>query len=101
MTCTGPMNEPGFLEKAKTARTLAEAAKLAKEKRVRDEALGKHVLLSGNIDGFQEPATAPPGLVEVPDVVLAVQEVESRWHEKQIPVARDQHYTGGPNDLVV
>ena len=44
------MNEPGFLEKAKTARTLAEAAKLAKEKRVRDEALGKHVLLSGNIN---------------------------------------------------
>ena len=90
------MNEPGFLEKAKAAHTLAEAAKLAKEKRVRDEALGKHFLNSGNIDGFQEPAAAPPGLVEVPDPVLAVQEVESRWHEKQIPAARDQHYTGGP-----
>ena len=45
---------------------------------------------------FQEPVAAPPGLVEVPDPVLAVQEVESRWHEKQIPAARDQHYTGGP-----
>jgi hypothetical protein len=90
------MNETGFLEKAKEAHTLTEVAKLAKEKGVRDEALGKHIFLSGNIDGFQEPPTAPSGLVEVPDVVLAVQEAESRWHEKQIPMARDQHYTGGP-----
>jgi hypothetical protein len=89
------MKEPRFLEKAKSAHTLAEAAKLAKEKRVRDEALAKHVLISGDIDGFQDPAAAPTGLVEVPDVVLVVQEVESRWHEKQIPAARDQHYTGG------
>ena len=71
------MKEPRFLEKAKSAHTLAEAAKLAKEKRVRDEALAKHVLISGDIDGFQDPAAAPTGLVEVPDVVLVVQEVTS------------------------
>jgi hypothetical protein len=86
---------PGFWRRRKAAHTLPEAAKLAKEKKVRDETLAKYVLLSGNINGFQEPAAAPAGLVEVPDVVLAVQEAESRWHEKQIPAALDQHYTGG------
>jgi hypothetical protein len=43
--------------------------------------------------GFQEPAAAPQGLVEVPDV-LAVEKAESRWH-KQIPATLDQHYKGG------
>jgi hypothetical protein len=45
----GPMNEPGFLDQAKAARALAEEAKLAKEKRVRDEAFAQHVLLSGRM----------------------------------------------------
>jgi hypothetical protein len=34
-------------------------------------------------------------LVQVEQDRLAAKKVESRWHEKQIPGARDQHYTGG------
>jgi hypothetical protein len=49
----------------------------------------------GRMAGFEEAATAPQGLVEVPDVVLAVKKAESRWHDKQIPAALDQHYKGG------
>jgi hypothetical protein len=69
-------------------------AKLAEEKRVRDEALAEHVRRTGGLAGFQEPAAAPQGLVDVPDVVLAVEKAESRWH-KQIPATLDQHYKGG------
>jgi hypothetical protein len=91
----GPMNESGFLEKAKSAHKLAEEAKLVKEKRVRDDALAQHVLRTSSIAGFEEPAGAPQGLVAVPDLVLALQQGESHWHDKQIRGALDQHYTGG------
>ena len=78
-----PINEPGFLDKAKEAHALEAEAKVEEHKRVRDEALAQHVLLgvrdealaqhvllTGAVIGFQEPAAAPQGLVEVHSAVL-------------------------------
>jgi hypothetical protein len=64
-----PINEPGFLDKAKEAHALEAEAKVEEQKRVRDEALARHVLLTGAVTGFQEPAAAQQGLVEVHSAV--------------------------------
>ena len=92
MTYTSaPSMSLGFLDKAKAAQVLAAEAKVAAQNRSRDEALAQHVLRTRVVAGFQQPAAAPQGLVEVLSAVLAVAEAEPRWHEHQIPAAPDEH----------